>query len=41
MFKNINKQIDFEKDILTSKIIQILIVLLDILHAQKHGQLIS
>ena len=35
MLNNINKEVDFDKDILTSKTLQILISLLDKLHATK------
>jgi len=35
MFNNVNKEVDFEKDILTSKILQLLIFLLSSLHSAK------
>ena len=36
MFSTINKEIDFEKDLLTSKTLQLLIGILDRLHHTKH-----
>lgn len=35
MFNNVNKEADFEKDILTSKTLQLLITLLNQLHSVK------
>jgi len=41
MFNNLNKEADFEKDILTSKTLQLLIFLLNQLHSQKLQPLLS
>ena len=41
MFNNVNKEVDFEKDILTSKTLQLLISLLNQLHSVKLQPILS
>lgn len=41
MFNNVNKEVDFEKDILTSKTLQLLIALLNQLHSVKLQPILS